>query len=65
MWRILNTRVLAGRMCHFGSAGSRGVAFYIPHKPYQGVVESGSYCNSIDWTGPFWQCPVVLYPYFG
>ena len=34
----------------------------------QGVVESSSYCNSTDWTdwtGPFWQCPVVLYPYFG
>ena len=27
---------------------------------YQGVVESGSYCNSTDWTGPFWQCPVVV-----
>ena len=22
-------------------------------------MESGSYCNSTNWTGPFWQCPVV------
>ena len=21
--------------------------------------------QSTNWTGPFWQCPVVLYPYFG
>ena len=28
-------------------------------------MESSSYCNSTDWTWPFWQCPVVLYPYFG